>query len=132
MTGKYSRTVISSARVAKSKSPLSEGVIHGNMIYLSGQLGRNPQTGELENSFEKQAERVLDNIQKILEDAGSSMEMVLKTTIFVVDPQKVAILNPIYRKFFSEPYPARSCVTVAALGQNAEIEIEAIAVIPKC
>jgi len=131
MKKEYARTVVSSERVAKSKSPLSEGVIHGGIIYLSGQLGRNPQTGELEPSFEKQAERVLDNIQKILEDAGSSMDMVLKTTIFVVDPKKVAILNPIYSRFFSEPYPSRSCVTVAALGQNAEIEIEAIAVLPK-
>jgi len=123
----YTKESIKSSRVAQSSSPLSQGIKFGNLIFLSGQLGRNPTTGKLESGFDAQATRVMNNLKDILEDANSSMDMVLKTTIFVTDLKKAKNLNPIYKEFFNEPLPARSCVEVSALGGGAEIEIELIA-----
>ena len=125
----YTKEAIKSLRVAQSSSPLSQGIKFGNLIFLSGQLGRNPTTGKLESGFDAQATRVMNNLKDILEDANSSMDMVLKTTIRVTDRKKAKNLNAIYKKFFNEPLPARSCVEVSALGLDgeAELEIELIA-----
>ena len=97
------------------------------MIFLSGQLGRNPETGQLENEFRVQVKRAMNNLKEILEASGSSMDMVLKTTIFITDLSNVKELNEVYQEFFNKPYPARSCVEVTALALKAEVEIELIA-----
>lgn len=123
----YTKEAIESSRVAKSSSPLSQGIKFGNLIFLSGQLGRNPATGKLESGFDAQTRRVMNNLKNILEDANSSMDMVLKTTIFVIDLKKAKNLNTIYKEFFNGPLPARSRVEVSALGGGAEIEIELVA-----
>lgn len=121
------REEIVSDRVAKSSSPLSQGIRFGNLIFLSGQLGRNPDTGKLDAEYSAQVRRVLSNLRDLLESSGSSMDMVLKTTIFVTDITKVGELNQVYREFFSDPMPARSCVEVSALSGSAQVEIELIA-----
>ena len=113
--------------MAKSSSPLSQGIKFGNLIFLSGQLGRNPDTGKLETEYSGQIRRALSNLRDLLEASDSSMEMVLKTTVFVTDITKVGELNQVYREFFSDPMPARSCVEVSALAGGAEVEIELIA-----
>ena len=118
---------ISSDKVAQSSSPLSQGIRFKDFIFLSGQLGRNPTTGKLEEDFASQVRRILSNLRGLLETAGSSMDMVLKTTIFVTDIRKTRELNAIYREFFNDPLPARSCVEVSALANGAEAEIELIA-----
>lgn len=123
----YTKEAIKSLRVAQSSSPLSQGIKFGNLIFLSGQLGRNPTTGKLESGFDAQATRVMNNLKDILEDANSSMDMVLKTTIFVTNLEKAKNLNTIYKEYFSEPLPARSRVEVSGLGEGVEIEIELIA-----
>jgi len=125
--GEGVREQIVSDRVAKSSSPLSQGIRFGNLIFLSGQLGRNPDTGELETEYSGQVRRVLSNLRDLLEASDSSMEMVLKTTVFVTDITKVGELNQVYREFFGDPMPARSCVEVSALAGGAEVEIELIA-----
>lgn len=121
------KELIKSANVAQSTSPLSQGIKYGNFIFLSGQLGRNPVSGKLEEGFDEQVRRALNNLKEVLASSNSSMDMVLKTTIFVTDITKVKRLNSIYRKFFGEPLPARSCVEVSSLSQDAEVEIELIA-----
>lgn len=118
---------ITTSKVAKSSSPLSQGVRYGNLIFLSGQLGRNPETGQLEKEFRVQVKRVMNNLKEILEASGSSMDMVLKTTIFITDLSNAKELNEVYQEFFNKPYPARSCIEVSALALEAEVEIELIA-----
>jgi 2-iminobutanoate/2-iminopropanoate deaminase len=120
-----------SPSVARSSSPLSQGIRFGNLLFLSGQLGRDPATGKLEAGFEAQARRTMTNLRDLLESAGSSMDMVLKTTVFVTDLARVGELNSIYREFFNNPLPARSCVEVSALAGGAEVEIELIAACPE-
>jgi len=113
--------------VAPSSSPLVQGVIYGELIFLSGQLGKNPQTGKLESGFEAETSRVLENLKLLLEEAGSSMDKVLKVTVFLTDLSKMEIFNKIYRSFFPNRLPARSCVAVAALAGGATVEIELVA-----
>jgi 2-iminobutanoate/2-iminopropanoate deaminase len=118
---------ISTDKIAHTSRSWSQGIKFGDLLFLSGQLGRNPITGELEEGFGPQVRRVLSNLREIVEAAGSSMDMVLKTTIFVTDMSKLKELNAIYAEFFSDPLPARSCVEVTALAGGAEVEIELIA-----
>ena len=127
MSKSYEKEVISSSNIAPSSSPLSQGIKWGNLIFLSGQLGRNPDTGELEEGFDNQTRRVLQNLKELLTTVNSSMDMVLKTTIFVTDLKKVKNLNAIYKEFFNEPLPVRSCVEVSALGGGHRRQIELIA-----
>lgn len=106
---------------------LIRGAECGKLFFISGQLGINPETGELEEGIEAQARRVMENLKSILESYGLSMNNVIKTTIFLINPEDFSKVNEIYAGFFSEPYPARSTIFVKALPKNALIEIEAIA-----
>ena len=115
------------SNVAPSSSPLVQGVIYGELIFLSGQLGKNPQTGKLESGFVAETSRVLENLKLLLEEAGSSMDKVLKVTVFLTDLSKMEIFNKVYRSFFPNRLPARSCVAVAALAGGATVEIELVA-----
>lgn len=118
-------------KVVKSSNPLVQGIRHGDFLFLSGQLGRNPETNKLEEGFEKQTRRTLENLKLILESEGASMKDVLKTTIYVKDITKVGLLNPIYTEYFHQkPVPARSCVEISGLAGDAEVEIELIAAAP--
>ena len=127
MSQSYKKEVISSSNVAPSSSPLSQGIKWGNLIFLSGQIGRNPDTGKLEEGFDNQTRRVLQNLKELLTTVNSSMDRVLKTTIFMKNLSNGKELNEIYQEFFTKPYPARSCVKVSALALKAEVEIELIA-----
>lgn len=120
------KEVLSSPNVAPSSSPLSQGIKFGTLIFLSGQLGRNPDTKELEKGFNAQVKRVLQNLKELLTTANSSMDKVLKVTIFITDINKVKELNSIYKEYFNKPFPSRTCVEVSALAKGAEIEIEII------
>ncbi len=125
--GEVAREEIVSDKVAKSSSPLFQGIRFGNLIFLSGQLARNPETGKLETEYSAQVRRTLSNLRDLLEASNSSMDMVLKTTVFVTDITKVGEFNKVYHEFFSDPMPARSCVEVSALAGGAEVKIELIA-----
>ena len=108
--------------------PYSQALDTGNMLFISGQIPVNPANGEMPGSVTEQAKQVLCNIQSILAEAGLTSKDVVKTTVFLTDLGDFAAVNEIYASFFSEPYPARSCVQVAALPKGAKIEIETIAV----
>ena len=107
--------------------PYSQAIATDSMIYTSGQLGLTPE-GVLPETVEEQAEQSLKNIKAILEAAGSSMDKVVKTTVFLKDMNDFAVMNGIYAKFFAEPFPARSAVQVAKLPKDGKVEIEFVAV----
>ncbi|ADY56654.1 endoribonuclease L-PSP [Syntrophobotulus glycolicus DSM 8271] len=108
--------------------PYSQGIIAGNLVFASGQVPLNPKTGVIEsNEIKDQTYQVLDNLKNVLEAAGSGLRHAVKTTIFMKNLSHFAVVNEIYAEFFTEPFPARSCVEVADLPKGALVEIEAIA-----
>ena len=106
--------------------PYSQGIIVGNLIFCSGQTGLDAD-GNLAEGLAAQTEQCLKNISAVLSVSGSSLEKVVKCTVFLTDMNDFAIVNEIYGKYFSIPYPARSCVQVCALPKGGLVEIEAIA-----
>lgn len=106
--------------------PYSQAKKVGNLVFLSGQIGINPETGKLAEGLEAQAEQVCSNIEAVLKKAGADMEAVVKTTCFLTDMENFAAFNEIYGKHFISK-PARSCVSVLALPAGALCEVEVIA-----
>ena len=106
--------------------PYSQGVVAMGMVFTSGQIPVDPETGEIPDGIEAQAERCCKNVQVILEAAGTTMERVIKTTCYLADMQDFAAFNQVYAQYFTE-CPARSCVAVKQLPKNVLCEVEAIA-----
>lgn len=98
-------------------------------MFLSGQLGLDPKTGQLADGVVAQAEQSLENIEALLAAAGSALDNVVKTTVFLADIADFAAVNEVYASKFPEPYPARSAVQVGALPAGALVEIEVIALL---
>ena len=121
---------ISTNKAPAAIGPYSQAIDLGNMVFLSGQIPIDPATGAMPESVEAQAKQVLTNIPNILAEAGLTMANVVKTTVFLSDLGDFAKVNEVYASFFAEPYPARSCVQVAAIPKGAKVEIETIAVRP--
>jgi len=120
--------IIETDNSPKAIGPYSQAVSFDNFIFCSGQIGINPQTGLLVDGIKNQTIQVLKNIKNILDSCGSSMNKVVKTTIFLTDINNFSEVNEIYETFFTSTKPARSTVCVASLPKNALIEIEAIAI----
>jgi 2-iminobutanoate/2-iminopropanoate deaminase len=110
--------------------PYSQGIKSGNLIFVSGQVALNQQTKQIEGDIKQQTHTVLTNLSKILEAAGSGMDYVVKTTIFLFDMGDFLRVNEVYASFFGENPPARSTIQVAKLPLGALVEIEAIALVP--
>jgi len=109
--------------------PYSQAVAQGQLLFTSGQLPIDPATGELRNSdIASAARQVLSNLRAVLVAGGAAMNTVLKTTVFLKDMRDFQAFNAVYAEFFTEPFPARSCVQVAALPKDSLVEIEAVAV----
>ncbi|MBO6148381.1 MAG: RidA family protein [Lachnospiraceae bacterium] len=108
--------------------PYSQAIKSGNTLYVSGQIPIDPASGEFAgDSIEAQTRQSLTNIKHILEEAGLSMDNVLKTTVLLKDINDFSAMNEVYGSFFKEPYPARAAFQAAALPKGALVEIEAIA-----
>ena len=107
--------------------PYSQGIEVGNLVITSGQLPINPATGEMPSDIEAQAHQSLQNVKAILEAAGTGLDKVVKTTVFLADMNDFAAMNGVYAQYFNEPYPARSAVAVKTLPKNALVEIEVMA-----
>ncbi|AFQ42520.1 MULTISPECIES: RidA family protein [Desulfosporosinus] len=107
--------------------PYSQGVKVGNLIFTSGQLPINTQSGELVTDIEGATKQSLDNVKAILESSGSSMDKIVKTVVFLRDMNDFAAMNAVYATYFPSNPPARSAVQVAKLPKDAIVEIEAIA-----
>ncbi len=119
---------ISTDKAPAAIGPYSQALDTGSMLFISGQIPVNSTTNTMPDDIAEQAKQVLANIASILKEAGLTTENVVKTTVFLTDLGDFAAVNEVYASFFSEPYPARSCVQVAALPKGAKIEIETIAV----
>ena len=123
------KKVIQTEKAPKAIGPYSQAIQAGNFLFLSGQIPLDPKTGELvKGDIREQTERVLENIKGILESQGLRMENVVKITIFLKDLGNFNLVNEVYATYFPSLPPARSTVEVSKLPKNAEIEIEAIAV----
>ena len=122
-----SKTVVTSENAPKAVGPYSAGIVAGDTVYLSGQLGLDPATGKLAEGVAAQAKQSLANIGALLESQGLTYENVVKTTVLLADIADFAAVNEVYASVFSEPYPARSCFAVAALPMGGFVEIEVIA-----
>ena len=120
--------VIATENAPAAIGPYSQGLDLGNLVFVSGQIPLNPATGTMAETIEEQAAQSLSNLKNILAADGLTMQNVVKTTIFLADLADFAVVNGIYESFFTAPYPARSCVQVAAIPKGAKIEIECIAV----
>jgi 2-iminobutanoate/2-iminopropanoate deaminase len=110
--------------------PYSQAIKAGGFVFVSGQVGFDPQTGQfVAGGVAEQTERVLKNLQAVLEAAGSGLDQVVKTTVFLADMKDFAEMNEVYGRFFPEPPPARATVAAAGLPRDARVEIEAIALV---
>ena len=108
----------------------SQAIVHGNLIYVSGQLPIDPMTGEKRiGSIEEQTEQALRNVSEIIKAAGSSMDQVIKTTVYISDIQLWERINEVYRDFFGAHRPARAVVPTKDLHYGFQIEVEAIALL---
>ena len=119
--------VVATDKAPAALGPYSQAQIVGNLVYTSGQIGVDPATGAVAEDVEGQAHQVFKNIAAILEAAGTEMSKVVKTTVFVKDMNDFAAVNAIYAQYFTEPFPARSCVEVARLPKDFLVECEVIA-----
>ena len=106
--------------------PYSQAIDLGEMIFTSGQIPVAPD-GTISSDISQQTRQALLNLKAVVEAGGSSFDKVIKTTVFITDMAQFGEINAVYSEFFNEPYPARSCVQVAALPKGVSIEIEAIA-----
>lgn len=120
---------ISTTNAPAAIGPYSQALRTGNMMFVSGQIPVDPATGLMADSIEAQAARSLTNLKNILAAEGLTMKNVIKTTVFLADLADFAKVNAVYETFFEAPYPARSCVQVAAIPKGAGVEIECIAVV---
>jgi 2-iminobutanoate/2-iminopropanoate deaminase len=119
---------ISTKKAPAAIGPYSQAIRVGNIVYTSGQIPLDPATGAfVEGGIKEQTRQALTNIKAILEEAGTSMDNVVKTTVFMANMDDFADMNAVYAEFFTEPYPARSAVAVKSLPKGALIEIEVIA-----
>jgi len=124
------KKVIQTEKAPKAIGPYSQAIQAGNFLFLSGQIPLDPKTGELvKGDIRKQTQQVLENIKGILESQGLGMENVVKVTIFLKDIANFNQVNEVYATYFPSSPPARSTVEVAKLPRDADIEIEALAII---
>lgn len=125
------KTVVRTDKAPKAIGPYSAGIIGGHFVFTAGQLGLIPETGVMvEGGVEAETRQALLNARGILEEAGSSLAHVVKTTVFLRDMNDFAKVNAIYGEFFTENPPARSAIQVAALPKGAAVEIEMVALVP--
>jgi len=123
------KQAISTSNAPAALGPYSQAVQVGNLLFLSGQVPIDPATGSVvEGGIQEQARQSLTNLKAILNEAGTNMGAVVKTTVFLKSMDDFAAMNEVYAQFFQQPYPARSAVQVAKLPKDVLVEIEAIAV----
>ena len=125
---RMSKNAVSSPDAPKAIGPYSQAVRAGQLLFASGQIPLDPATGAVvEGDIAAQTRRVMENLGAVLAAAGLSFAHVVRTTVFLADMAEFAMVNEVYGKYFSEPYPARATVQVARLPRDVRVEIDAIA-----
>lgn len=124
------KIVISTEKAPKAIGPYSQAIKAGNMIYTSGQLPMNPETGKLvQEDIKSEARQALTNLKEVLAEGGAALTDVVKVNVYIKDMNQFGQINEVYGEFFNEHKPARACVEVARLPLDANVEIEAVAII---
>lgn len=118
---------IATDNAPKAIGPYSQGILWNDLIFASGQIPVNPANGEIPAGVKEQTKQVLENVSAILKSSGSSIENVIKTTVFIKNMNDFAEMNAVYETYFIKPFPARSTVEVARLPKDVLVEIEVIA-----
>ena len=115
---------------AVAGSPYSPGIVTGNLVFVSGQVPMNPETKEvLRNDFEGEVKLCIENVERVLKASGTDLEHCVKVVVFLADMDNFSRLNKVYNTYFGDVKPARSCVQVARLPLDVDVEIEAIAIL---
>lgn len=126
-----SARTISTDRAPEAIGPYSQGIAASGFLFLSGQVPLDPATGDLvEGTVQEEVTRVMENLKAVLEAAGSGLDRVVRTTVFLTDLKDFAAMNEVYARYFGAHRPARSTVQVAALPKGARVEIDAISALP--
>jgi 2-iminobutanoate/2-iminopropanoate deaminase len=119
---------IETNKAPKAIGPYSQAIEAGDFLFVSGQIPINPETGEIEEGIEKQTEQVMKNLEAILKEADRTFANVVKFTIFLKSMDNFPIVNEIYERFLTTPYPARATVEVSRLPKDVQVEMDVIAV----
>jgi 2-iminobutanoate/2-iminopropanoate deaminase len=123
------KQILATGAAPKAIGPYSQAVVHNGMAYLSGQIPLDPATNQLiDGDIAAQTARVLENLKAVLEACGSSLDNVVKTTVYIKDMGEFAKMNEVYGRYFTENPPARSTVEAARLPRDVRVEIDAIAI----
>ena len=126
----HEKKIVITNKAPKAIGPYSAGVSTGHLVFTAGQLGMQPETGQLvDGGIQAQTRQALKNLRAVLEAAGSDLSLVIKTTVFLKDIDEFGLMNEVYGTFFTEDFPARSAIQVAALPKGASVEIEAVALL---
>ena len=121
------KEIISTDKAPAAIGPYVQATKLGEMLFTSGVIPVNPATGEIPSTVEEQARQAFSSLKALVEASGSSIEKVVKTTLFIKNMDDFAKINAVYAEVFAEPYPCRSCVEVARLPKDVLLEIEAVA-----
>lgn len=123
-----SHTPIATPDAPAAIGPYSQAIVHNGIIYCSGQIPLDPETGEMKgDSIEEQTHQVMKNLQAVLEAAGSGLSGIIRTTIYLQNLENFAKVNEVYASYLSKPFPARATVEVSKLPRGSQVEIDAIA-----
>jgi len=126
----HKKQIVKTDKALKAIGPYSAGVTTGHLVFTAGQLGMDPETGELvEGGIQAETRQALNNLKAVLQAAGSDLSLVIKTTVFLKDINEFGLMNEVYGTFFTEKFPARSAFQVGALPKGGSVEIEAVALL---
>jgi 2-iminobutanoate/2-iminopropanoate deaminase len=123
------KKIICTQKSPAAIGPYNQGIVAGGVLYTSGQLPIHPETGEVPTTIEEQTAQVLENLKAIIEAAGTTMEHVVKCTVYIQNMSDFAAMNQVYSTYFSDNPPARACVEVSKMAKNALVEIDAIVIV---
>ncbi len=118
--------VISTDKAPAAIGPYSQAIEVNGMVFTSGVIPVDPQTGVIPATIEEQANQAFSNLKKLIEASGATIDKVIKTTVFIKEMKDFGKINEIYATYFKEPFPARSCVEVARLPKDVMLEVEAV------
>lgn len=130
MNRNIAKNIIITDRAPQAIGPYSQAVVYNGLAYLSGQIALDPASGQLVlGGIAEQTERVLENLKAVLEASGSSLEQVLKTTVYLKDMGEFAAMNEVYARYLAQDPPARATVEAARLPRDVRVEIDCIAAV---